>query len=322
MRNHASAAHPNQVELTGLQLATWLETCVKQVIVQPYDAITAETGRLRANIRRARLAAAEAAAVAGFFDDLPPARADALAAGLFGLYTDPASAAVIIDNVRLLWPSLWPLVGEEARAGFGTHIGRYTANASTTQAAAGRELLDLVGGGGYLPEQTRVVEIDADLDDLLTAHRGWDNFANEAAPARALAALVGQRGDVPASVEGKYVNTLVEVYLGNGYGVSWAADPTYSALLDLLSPSQAPRALRSFRNPVISAALWSTKPAQRWKELLARLEPKLTSMRDRELLEAIQAFTGRPDQLDADSNIRRLLPGSGRQAQRPAHRNH
>ena len=30
MRNWASAAHPNQSELTGLQLITWLETCIKE----------------------------------------------------------------------------------------------------------------------------------------------------------------------------------------------------------------------------------------------------------------------------------------------------
>jgi hypothetical protein len=34
------------VELTGMQLAAWLETCVRQVITLPYDTVTAETGRL------------------------------------------------------------------------------------------------------------------------------------------------------------------------------------------------------------------------------------------------------------------------------------
>jgi hypothetical protein len=46
MRNHASAAHPNQVELTGLQLAGWLETCIRMVITLPLDWIAAHTGRL------------------------------------------------------------------------------------------------------------------------------------------------------------------------------------------------------------------------------------------------------------------------------------
>ncbi len=32
MRNFASAAHPNQNELSGLQLAAWLQTCIREVL--------------------------------------------------------------------------------------------------------------------------------------------------------------------------------------------------------------------------------------------------------------------------------------------------
>ncbi len=41
MRNYASAAHPNQVELTGLQLAMWPETCIRQVITLRVDTVAA-----------------------------------------------------------------------------------------------------------------------------------------------------------------------------------------------------------------------------------------------------------------------------------------
>ncbi len=32
MRNYASAAHPNQNQLTGFQLIAWLETCIREVL--------------------------------------------------------------------------------------------------------------------------------------------------------------------------------------------------------------------------------------------------------------------------------------------------
>ncbi|WP_218776701.1 hypothetical protein [Nostoc sp. T09] len=35
MRNWVSAAHPNQNEITGLQLISWLETCIREVISLP-----------------------------------------------------------------------------------------------------------------------------------------------------------------------------------------------------------------------------------------------------------------------------------------------
>jgi hypothetical protein len=127
MRNYASAAHPNQVELTGLQLAMWLETCIRQVITLPVDTVTAQTGRLLGNLRTQQLSASTVTATTASFEDLPEDRADALAAGLFGLYTDPKRTALVADNVRLVWPELWPFVGDDARYGFGTRIGRFQA---------------------------------------------------------------------------------------------------------------------------------------------------------------------------------------------------
>ena len=45
MRNWASAAHPNQTEVTGLQLISWLETCIREIINLPVQQVTVETGR-------------------------------------------------------------------------------------------------------------------------------------------------------------------------------------------------------------------------------------------------------------------------------------
>ncbi|MGW3638571.1 hypothetical protein [Streptomyces sp. NPDC005143] len=306
MRNYASAAHLNQVELTGMQLAAWLETCVRQVITLPYDTVTAETGRLLANIKKDRLDPGEVQSTAAFFEDLPQDRADALGAGLFGLYTSTSRTPVVADNVLMLWPELWPEISEDARKRFGVQYGRFRASADTVQAGAAKELLNKVDGGAYLPEREREAEIDAVLDDLLAAHHAYSNFHTEPAPARALAALVGQYGNIPEAVEGKYVLTLVEVFLGNEYGVSWAADTSYDKLLDKLTSSQASRALRSFTEPVISAKLWASKLQARWGKLLDTIEPKLTAQPDRELVAAVRAFTGTPDKLSSDSNIARL----------------
>lgn len=312
MRNHASAAHPNQVELTGLQLANWLETCIRQVITLPQDSITANTGRLLRNIKADRLDAAAVAATASFFGELPTDRADILAQGLFGLYTDARRTAVVADNVRLLWPALWDFVSDEASYGFGIRYGRFQASAETDLATAARELLDLVDGAEYLPEQIRVVEIDAAIDALTTVHQGWDNFYNEVAPAHALEALVGTQGNVPAALSNKFVRAVVKTFLGNGSGVSNAALPSYTRMLGTLTPSQAGRALRAFTDPGISSLLSTSTGRRQWSALLDVLEPKLTRAVDRALYDAVRAFTGTPDKLRDDSKISRLTQLEGR----------
>ncbi|MCP9276556.1 hypothetical protein [Mycolicibacterium arenosum] len=249
MRNHASAAHPNQVTLTGLDLANWLEVCVREVITTPPDTVTAATGRLLANIKKERLDSDAVRDAAAFFDQLPSERADTLANGLFGLYTDAQRTPIVADNVRLLWPKLWPFVSDTARRTFGVRHARARASAETAIATSARELVDLVDGAAYLTEEVRAVEMAEVLDDLMTAHLGLNNFYTEASPARRLEELTGTQGVIPEPVRSHYVRTLVEVFLGNGYGVSFAADPVYTRLLQILDGPTAGAALRLFLEP-------------------------------------------------------------------------
>lgn len=307
MRNHASAAHPNQVELTGLDLAQWLQVCIKQVITTPPDHVTATTGRLLANLKRDRLDDDALRDAAFFFDQLPGERADTLGDGLFGLYVDAGRTPSTADNIRRLWPELWPFLSEDARLRYGLRCARSGASLDTGPATAARELLDLVDGASYLPSDLRAGELDAVLDTLMAAHQGMNNFYNEGAPARQLEALVGAQGTVPPAVARKYTRTLVEVFLGNGYGVSFSAAGTYRSLLERLDSAEAGRALRAFTDPGVSSLLWASSARRQWAQLLDILEPKLTRRRDRDLMAAIRAFTGTPDQLAADSSIRKML---------------
>jgi len=306
MRNHASAAHPNHIELTGLQLANWLDTCIRQVITIPQDAITANTGRLLKNIKSIRLDPDQIATTAAFFEELPGDRADTLATGLFGLYVDPKRPSVVADNVRQLWPELWEYTSDDSRYSFGVRYGRYLASSDHGHATAARELLDLVDGAMYLPEQIRVVEIDKSVDALLSAHVGWDNFYNEVEPAKALDALLGQEA-IPEPIAGKVVDALVRVFLGNGFGTARDALPSYKRMLEALGPNEAGRALRSFKNPTISSVLGTSAGRRQWEMLLDLLEPKLTRRTDRELYDAVRAFNGTPDQLHTDSGIKRMI---------------
>jgi hypothetical protein len=280
----------------------------------PLNTVTAATGRLLGNIRKKRLTQAEVNAAAAFFDQLPGDRPDTLANGLFGLYTDPNATPEIADNVRTLWPELWPFIGEDTRRSFGVKYARFGANADTGQAAAARELIDLVDGSAYLLEETRSRELDAALDILMGAHNGWNNFFLEVAPAQQVEALVGDQGDVPDAVVRKYVRTIVECFLTNGHGISWDADPIYRRLLERLDSRAASRALRAFTSEAISSLLRFDIPRRQWAELLDILEPKLTRRSDRDLMEQIRGFSGTPDQLRLDSGVKKLTDPKPRPA--------
>src|SRR5262249_24798107 len=54
MRNHASAAHPNQNDLSGLPLTTWLQTCIREVLAKAPEGAVIEVRKLLRSIREER----------------------------------------------------------------------------------------------------------------------------------------------------------------------------------------------------------------------------------------------------------------------------
>ncbi len=305
MRNYASAAHPNQNEITAMQLLGWLETCITQVITLPETSVVAEIRRLLINVKSRKLSTQRAAEISQFFDDLQRDQADNLAAGLFGIYCQLDTSEESRDNVRLLFPQLWEIVSEAQRQQLGVKYGRYVANGDTDQAESARELLDTVDSAAYLPEPIRVAEIVSAVEDLLGAHRGWDNFHAEPSRARLLEGVVGDRG-VPDGVRNDYVLGLVEVFLTNGNGIAWNAEPTYRRLIERLSRREAEVALVAFTDTNIASRLQMALPRLKFGELLDMLEPKL-GRRYKEIADAVRASNAPPDMLASDSKLKRLI---------------
>lgn len=277
MRNHASAAHPNQIDLRATQLLEYLEVCITEVICLPQDEVVVEIGRLLRNVKTQKLSEQDIHATGSTFGSLTEEQATNLGAGLAGIYTRPDSDAQTRDNIRLILPRLWPHLPENARKQFGVRALRFRVNQDSEQADLAVELLESVDGGSYLPEDLRIPRIQQALEALRTAHAGWNNFANEGPPARELAQVVGKTPKVPSSLEAEYVQTLVSVFLTNGYGTSWSAAPVYENLVDSFTPSQATIALLLVMDETISSQLQNKLSEEKWAELLEILEPKLTT---------------------------------------------
>lgn len=308
MRNHSSAAHPNHTEITGLELAAFLRQCIDYVIVLELPHGTVEIGTLLARIKTLAFTADQATKTATFFSQLPSAQAEALAKGLFGINLDKSSTARTRDNVRLLWPELWTQLGSDAKYVFGTRIATFLANGDHESAELAHEIFDLgAGSGAFLPDSVRIPELNDAIDAVRTAHQGWDNFSNEFAPARRLANLIGEVGTIPEAVSRPLVIAVVEAYLGNPYGVSLAAVPSYKAIISTFGRKEALTALTSFTDPDIQAALEDNKPRQRWNSLIEMLGPKLSSTPASSLYDAVHAFSSTPDRLGSDAKIKKLM---------------
>jgi len=307
MRNWASAAHPNQNELTGLQLISWLETCVKEVISLPLSQVVVDIKRLLTNIKSNNLSDAEAKEVAIFFINLTQDQINNLASGFFGMYTREGTSSQTRDNINKLVPLLWDRVDESTRQHFGMKYGQFVANNEQQESKLAKQFLDVVEGQSYVPDDLRIADIETAIDNLIGVHRAVNNFHNEPTFARQLQRLIGSYGNVPPQVNRYYVLTLVEVFLTNGNGVAWNAEPVYLSLLNQFDNNQAIETVLSFTNSTISSRLQFPRCKEKFLNLLELMEPKISAPVVKELIEDIQTFSGPLDKMKDDSGLKRKI---------------
>lgn len=307
MRNWASAAHPNQNEITGLQLIGMLETCILEVIALPLSTVVGEIKKLLANIKNNKISEAEARQISIFFAELPMERVVTLTEGFFGIYTKEDTTPQTRQNIRLLVSNLWCRLDEHVREKFGVKYARFIFNNEQEKQKRAREFLETVSGLSYVPDNIRAAEIQTAIENLLLAHRNSNNFFNEPPFARQLQRLVGDEGKVPAAINSEYVLCLVEVYLTNGNGVAWNAEPIYVELLENFDPDQALIAVLSFHELRISSSLQHSLCQKKFRSLLEIMKHKLSMPAARELVEAIESYSGPLDRIRSDSNLRRKV---------------
>ena len=292
MRNWASAAHPNQNKITGLQLITWLETCVKEVISLPISKITIKIKQLLGSIKSTSISENEAQEIAVFFTNLTQEQINNLAAGFFGIYTNPSTENPTLQNINKLLPLLWDRVDEETRNTFGLKYGNFVANNYQDEKRLSREFLQLVNAESYIPDDLRLVEIETAIDNLISAHRGFNNFYNEPSFARQLNRIVGDPPKVPKALYRKYVYALVNTYLTNGNGVAIYAESIYKDLISKFNSSQANIAILAFNDSQISSKLQFKVCKDKYRELIAILKPMVTLPAIKELIKKLENYRG------------------------------
>ena len=300
MRNHASAAHPNQNEITGLQISSWLETCIVEVLAREPSGPVIEVRKLLHSLRTEQLSEADVPQIEAALPSLPEDLSTSLLRALLGMYTDKDIDSQIRDNIRLVAKMVWEVASVEARRQAGIQQATLAANGEVSRSNLAREFIEIVDGLEFLPDSTLATEISTALDNLEVAHNGWHNFYAEPAPARMLHHLIPGNGDVPRAVLTKYVKTLTLCSIGNGYGVSWAAEEHYQDLISRFSDNQIYAFINLVRDPEVASRLQFRGCARRYQALAAQLKDRAIRPRLKEVLTFIEGFN--QDQLHGVSS--------------------
>lgn len=276
MRNWASAAHPNQNELTGLQLIEWLETCIREVISLPLSNLTIQIGKLLRNIKTNILDDSEAQTISAFFCELTSEKANSLCNGFFGIYCRPDTTGDTKRNIKLLLPELWDLVDEDIKWNCGIKFSKFQINNDQAEAKLAREFLQIVNAESYLPESVRSAELKIELENLYNAHNAsMNNFYLEPPYAKQVKRLIGSNG-VPIQINAYYTLVIIDAYLTNGNGRCWGAEDIYNELIDNFTQVQFMLAITSFTHDKIASKLQFSLCSSQYKSLLIKAKESVT----------------------------------------------
>ena len=197
MRNHSSAAHPTENQISAYDLLSWLNNCIKYAINATPNEEAVKLKQLLYNIRTTEIPESDLHYIGENVKDLPQIMVEDLLSTLFGMFTDPQITQTI---------SSFRKNGDVAR--------KDKANA----------FLTLVDGLSYKDEDSISQELRETLANLLSTHNSANNFYNEEPWARQLDTMLPPSGNIPNSVLNDWVRTIAICYTGNGLGYREGVD--------------------------------------------------------------------------------------------------
>ena len=312
MRNWASAAHPNQNELTGFQLISWLETCIKEVIGREPEGPAIEVKRFLASIRNNALSATDAEHINAGLEHLPVDLGTSVLRTLFGMYTAQTAAAQVKNNIRLVCVKARNMAPEASKYECGLKYATYASNGENDRKDAANEFLTTVSGLPYLPKDTLAVEISEKVNNLYTAHTGFNNFHNEPSHARLLDSYISQTGNIPDSVRKVYVKTVVMAKIGNGHGISDMATSYYDNMLSKFGEPEIKEFVSLLIDREFSSRICLTSCRGGYRNLATYFQGRTTNQISLQALQSILSATDpQLPNLGKDTRYGQLLASYG-----------
>jgi hypothetical protein len=271
MRNHASAAHPNENHVDGFEMVAWLTSCIRYAITaQPQHSVI-KIKMLLENVRTQAISANDAPIIGEDIKRLASERVDDLLWTFFGLYVDPRQTPQTRLNIKLLAGYAWEVTTEDRKYEIGAKYGTFRKNGDTQRTQASEEFLISVNGATYKDEDSLAGELIEKLGNLKSVHYGSNNFYNEFAHARILGESLPVNGIIPRAARSLWVKVISICYIGNGLGYREGVDETavsyYTAYIKNFTEKEVVEFVYLFSDPEFTLPLSRPKCDSRTRTL-------------------------------------------------------
>jgi hypothetical protein len=305
MRNHASAAHPNENEIDGHEMVGWLSNCLRHAITAEPEHSVIKVKMLLDNIRSQAIPVSDFPAIGNDIVKLGAERVDDLLWTLFGIYVDPRQSVDTRTNIQNLAPFAWNAASEDRKYEVGAKFGTFRKNADTLRKDAAGDFLSAVAGNNYKDEDSLAGELLDKLSTLKSAHYGTNNFYNEYAHAKILGESLPANGIVPRAARSTWVKVITICYVGNGQGyregVDEGAVQYYDRYISRFTDLEIVTFLHLFNDQEFTLAFDRRKCDSRLRNLIKELRSKTTNALMQRALDVLLRIPART--LDRASNV-------------------
>ncbi len=295
MRNHASAAHPNDNDIDGHEMLGWLSVCLKHAITATPDHSLIAVKQLLNNIRTTEIPSSDYAAIGGDFVKQPIERIDDFLWTIFGLYTANKTASDTKQNIVGIAPFIWNAATEDRKYEIGAKFGVFRKNGEVARKDACQDFLQHVNGLNYKDEDSLAGEIIEKLENLNRAHFGGNNFYNEYPHAKALDESLPPNGVVPRASRAMWVKVISICFVGNGYGYREGVDESalqyYRKHIDNFTEAEIVEFIKLFGDPEFTSPLARSKPDKRVRQQAELLKDKTSNVH---IVKSLELITNTP----------------------------
>ncbi|SDH52344.1 hypothetical protein ACQ86K_12815 [Mucilaginibacter sp. P19] len=303
LRNHASAAHPNDNAVTGFEMVNLLETCLKYAITAKPDHSVIQIKQLFNNIRTKEIPKEDFEAIGDDLIKQPQERLDDFLYSIFGLYIDTRTEQPVRKNIDRLTPHIWDAVSEDIKYKIGAKFGVYRLNGDVERKDFVQKFLETVGGLKYKDEDSLAGELLEKLQNLKTVHFEWNNFYNEYSHAKSIASSLPATG-LPDSIRKLFVKVIVICYVGNGKGYKQGIDeraaPYYNEFIERFTIAEIKEFLGLFKDAEFVTDFDYTIPDRRLRNLVKFFKTKTSDIYINRILDLMLSYPAKKLQALAD----------------------
>ena len=274
MRNNYSVAHPFVGSLDEDEVITFFSRCQKHALSNLQNPKGVDTKELLISVKSTGFKSEQLEEWGNRLRKTFDAQRELIFGMLHGVYCDPDVNEAARVNALSICKSFSDEFTPKTKSMLVDRHQNYRAKGDESRYIASRQFFENIELLSLLSDAEKHSFITSASQNLLRVHNDWNNFHNEPPFAERLARLTNEIG-VPESAQAVFVESVVTCGIGNDYGVSHAAVPSYKTMAKSFSPREIKIMLElPKKSDTLVARLLSRSPdcAKRFVELVRMVD--------------------------------------------------